>query len=104
MRFEWDGKKAETDKEGYYASIRELIQRVVRVQSGIVPTKGRVVVQFTINPEGRLQGSPRILEAQEESLKPQAEQAVLVASNSFAPFPSHFGEEPRTFVVPLSYE
>jgi len=92
------------DQDRYDAVIQNLVQRVARVQASLAQVKGKAVVELTLTPDGHLQGDPRIVEAQPQDLKPQAKQAVLVASSSFPPFPSSSEKEPRTLVVSLTYE
>ena len=86
----------------YYSLLVNLIQAVSRTQALAGGEEGTVVVEFTLNPKGWLEGRPRIISSEEKTLEPLAERAVLIAS-PYPPFPPEAGDESRTFKIPLTY-
>ena len=92
------------DQSSYQALLLQRIQAIAQLQSLVEKAKGKATVEFTLSPDGRLRGSPRVAKAEEEDLRRLAQQAVLAAS-PFPPFPSSdWKKEPKTFQVSLDYE
>lgn len=90
-------------QEEYIKLLRDRVQNVARVQALMEATKGTVVVEFILDPDGRVKGKPQIVHSDGEALSSLAAQAVLAAS-PFPPLPSEVDKKPKTFKVSLSYE
>lgn len=94
---------AGADEGVYQQAIEGLIRSVAHVQSLVTEQKGTAIVSFTLSPNGRVDGSPKVAWADHEALHSPALQAVLAAS-PFPPFPPEMGDQPRTFEVQVQYE
>lgn len=93
---------AEGTEADYETLIADKVRDVVQVQTLLDKEKGTVTVEFIVAPDGRVQGSPKVLRTDREPLGSLARQAVLAAS-PFPPLPNKFVGESRTFRVSLNY-
>ena len=96
-------KSAQEGGWDYEEQLSHRIQKVVEIQRLLEKPKGQVIIEFTLNPDGRIWGVPKVVSADPEDLGHLARQAVLAAS-PFVPFPPGLGNKARTFKVSLDYE
>ncbi len=87
--------------EDYYGWMMDLIQGIAQAQEPLAKSGGIVVVEFTILPDGRLKGKPRVVSSGSRKLDSLAKRAVIAAS-PFPPLPEP-AKGPKTFKVPISY-